>query len=530
MCGQERGLNVGHDKPKAIPVLAENIPAELKDKGHWVGWRYQQKQEEWTKVPVCCTTGSPGKVNDPQTWCEFETAFACHQKKDLSGIGFVLTLDEGLCGIDLDHCRDPETGMVKLWAWTIIRLMASYTEVTPSGTGIRIFVRGTLPGDRRKKGDVEMYDKNKYLTTTGAHLSGTPRAIENRHVELNELYEHIFMLETGSPPDAEVYSYNGVSDAEIISKAKQANNGDKFTQLWGGDWSGYDSQSEADIALCRLFIFWVGGRDAARVEQLFGQSKLSKRDKWSKREDYRARTIDRALKDQKEYYSLNDVFTRVTRPTQSIQANSAFNTRRPTGGGPMDGLPPVSLDQAMSMAIELADGQRGVPDWRAAFDLARRLRRLTTETPEQFESAVAQFCQLTDRPFEGFWLEFLVVWERVRSAEGDDVFAWAANMAEKEPYTPSPCFGLIYQRVASIAWHLSQYRGGRPFWLPRPRLSSLLNTYPVHISRVVELLERRGVIKCTDQNYRFTTGPDGSAKAKEYEFTGPPRVNNERAA
>ena len=58
--------------------------------------------------------------------------------------------------------------MIDDWAWEIIRLINSYTEISPSGTGIRIFCYGKLPPGRRKNGNVEMYDESspKYLTIT----------------------------------------------------------------------------------------------------------------------------------------------------------------------------------------------------------------------------------------------------------------------------------------------------------------------------------------------------------------------------
>ena len=94
----------------------------------------------------------------------------------VAGIGFVLStkvpLLEGsapLVGIDLDHCID-EHGTIADWAQEIISTVNSYTELSPSGTGVRIFVKGTLPEDGRKVGNVEMYQNKRYLTVTGRPL------------------------------------------------------------------------------------------------------------------------------------------------------------------------------------------------------------------------------------------------------------------------------------------------------------------------------------------------------------------------
>jgi hypothetical protein len=184
----------------------------------------------------------------------------------------------------------------------------------------------------------------------------------------------------------------------------------------------------------------------------------------------------------------------------------------------------------MYMAVELAKCSHDQAHWQAAFDLARRLRSITNHNPEQFEHAVAEFCCITDREFEDFWLEFLVVWDRVRTAADEDVFAWAMKSAEKEPYAVNPCYCPIYGKMASIAWHLSRLRGQKPFWLPRPHLASLLNTNPMKISRLVELLQKGGVIRCVNSDYSYRKGAGGKGKAKEYIFTGVIPVDEKASA
>jgi primase-polymerase (primpol)-like protein len=92
------------------------------------------------------------------------------------GIGFVFTPEDDLCGVDLDGCLDPETGEIEGWAQEIIEELDSYTEISPSGTGVHVLVRGTLPAGRNRKGRFEAYDRGRYFTVTGRHLAGTPRA------------------------------------------------------------------------------------------------------------------------------------------------------------------------------------------------------------------------------------------------------------------------------------------------------------------------------------------------------------------
>ena len=94
---------------------------------------------------------------------------------------------------------------------------------------------------------------------------------------------------------------NGLQDEEIIERAHAAKNGDKFSKLWAGDTSGYGSSSEADLALCGMLAFWVGG-DEHRIDSLFRKSSLC-REKWTSRADYRNRTIDEAVRGKTEFYT-----------------------------------------------------------------------------------------------------------------------------------------------------------------------------------------------------------------------------------
>ena len=104
----------------------------------------------------------------------------------------MLTSDNGFVGVDLDHVRDPTTGETQEWAQDIVDRLDSYTEISPSGTGLRIFVHGALPSEGRKKGDFECYESGRYLTVTGEHLEGTSWTIAERHEEIAAIHLEIF--------------------------------------------------------------------------------------------------------------------------------------------------------------------------------------------------------------------------------------------------------------------------------------------------------------------------------------------------
>ena len=275
----------------------------MRDLRQWLCWRIEERDGKATKVPYSPATGKRADSTLPDTWTGYEEAVSACKEQGYGGIGFVFTGQDDLCGVDLDKCLDPKTGEIEPWAWTIIEELDSYTEVSPSGTGVHILVRGALPKGRNRKGRFEAYDRSRYFTVTGKHLAGTPQTIERRQEELHGVVGRVFGEEGTNghtkPVAASVQPENGLSDDEAIRRALSASNGERFSQLWSGDVSGYSSHSEADLALCGLLAFWTGG-DATRIDALFRQSGLYRK-KWD-RKDYRNSTIAEALSGRKEFY------------------------------------------------------------------------------------------------------------------------------------------------------------------------------------------------------------------------------------
>lgn len=173
----------------------ERIPQPLRDVAQWVCWRgvWQEKKEKHTKIPI--DPKSPtlkfASVDDPSTWSSFEKAKLTYERyrSELDGIGFVLTASDNFVGIDLDHCIEDEK--ITAEAQVIIDTFDSYTELSPSGQGIRIFALGKLGGSGKKVGKVEIYDRVRYLTLTGHVIGPEPRPIVECQVEIDRLYEEI---------------------------------------------------------------------------------------------------------------------------------------------------------------------------------------------------------------------------------------------------------------------------------------------------------------------------------------------------
>ena len=157
-----------------------DLPAirELREHRQWVAWSYRMVDGRPTKPPTNPHTGFGASHSKPSTWGSYEEALARAIRDRLPGIGFVISADDDYTGADLDKCRDPETGTLAPWAADIVALAETYTEISPSGTGLRLIWRGKVA--ETIKADpvhVEVYRDRRYLTLTGNHLAGTPDAI-----------------------------------------------------------------------------------------------------------------------------------------------------------------------------------------------------------------------------------------------------------------------------------------------------------------------------------------------------------------
>ena len=292
-------------------VDPEGIPDALKERDTWVCWRIEMRNGKPTKVPYDAETGDRASSTDDATWTDFETALATHRDNDeirTAGIGFVFSPTGPFVGVDLDKCRDPETGDVDDWARDLIDALGTFAEWSPSDTGTHAIGRGELPAGGNCSGDVEMYEDGRFFTVTGQHVTGTPTAPQAFQDALEDAHaEHI----TGDddPTDATAQApQNGpvtpadLDDQELIQKASAAGNGRKFRRLWNGDTSGYDSHSEARMALLSLLAFWTGG-DSHQMDRLYRDSGLhphpTKPEKWDRLGD---EEIEKAISNQSDFF------------------------------------------------------------------------------------------------------------------------------------------------------------------------------------------------------------------------------------
>jgi putative DNA primase/helicase len=287
-----------------LPIDVHSIPEEMKSLRNWVLWKLEERDGKNTKIPYQ-KNGKRADSTNPDTWDSFEVveqAFI-RRRKQFSGMGFVFSEDAGIIGIDWDKVRDHETGEWNEEILEEIKSLNSYAELSQSGTGAHVLVKGEIPGDRRRKGNIEMYSKERFFVVTGSHIKGSPAKIRENQKAINELYKKRFGENEPKKKENKKQLENRIklSNSEIIDIASRAKNSDKFKSLYNGNTSGYKSDSDADMAFCALLAFYT--QEEIQIDSIFRSSGLY-REKWE-REDYRHETINKALQGVMETYNPN---------------------------------------------------------------------------------------------------------------------------------------------------------------------------------------------------------------------------------
>jgi primase-polymerase (primpol)-like protein len=161
-----------------VPGWKERVPEELRRLPQWVLWRHERRGGKRTKPPYrALAPGVLASTDDPATWATFDLAVRALEESggQFEGVGFVFSEADAYVGIDLDEALNTD-GRPKEWAAAILGpFLPTYAEVSPSGRGVKLWVRGALPehGTRRNgfgddgRGAVEMYDRRRFFTVTG---------------------------------------------------------------------------------------------------------------------------------------------------------------------------------------------------------------------------------------------------------------------------------------------------------------------------------------------------------------------------
>jgi hypothetical protein len=284
------------------------IPEALSDGKRWLLWREEVRKGKPTKVPYCPDGRGRASSTDPDTWGSLDEARSTFTRGGFDGIG--IALGNGLAGVDLDDCRVPETGEIAEWAQEIIDQLNSYTELSPSGTGVHVLLYGTLSrsGNRRDcgNGHVEIYDHDRYFTFTGEHLEGTPVAIEDRQAELDALHLRLFPDEKPAPPSEHRQAQAPAPEVGALVLRPDAKpphekleillaNDDRFRDTWNRGRRDLHDQSASGYDMALATATAQAGWSEQEIANLLIAHRLKHGDDPKLRQDYYQRTIHKAM-------------------------------------------------------------------------------------------------------------------------------------------------------------------------------------------------------------------------------------------
>jgi putative DNA primase/helicase len=323
-----------------VRVEPENVPLDMQAAVRWCVWRREPTKDgtKLTKKPMQASWPSRGmSKTTPSEWRDFATAVRAYERNrgnartPVDGIGFVT--GGGFVAFDFDECCDEVTREVRPDVLEKVRRLNSYAEYSPSGRGVRVIVKGELPGENltSKAAGYELYGEGAYVTMTGFRLPETPATVAEGGAALLELYEEAKAaagakkaskkaaggsvstnrpLSHRLPADGDVARPAApavLSDDEVLAAARRSSSGAAVDALLAGQWEGdYPSQSEAELALANHLAFYAGPGGEAVVERLMRSSKLN-RDKFNndigKGRTYLSHTVATAYEGKTEFYS-----------------------------------------------------------------------------------------------------------------------------------------------------------------------------------------------------------------------------------
>ena len=257
------------------------------------------------KIPINPKNGMNASPTNPEHWGTFAEAslyFLKHQREGIAGIGFLFTSDDPFCGVDLDDCWDSEGYKMNTpFLAKVLDDLNSYSEVSPSGKGVKVFMKGKLPGGGRKFGNVEMYDSGRFFTVTGQKILRSPYTIEDRSTQVADLYNRLSDSGKRPPPKSDMVIELGASQIDSLPVSlgvkKLIREGEKQGARSEAMMSVLDSLVRAGVSNEDIFsIFRVQAIGEKYREK--GETK----DRWLQRQIDKARnfTKDKQEEEQKE--------------------------------------------------------------------------------------------------------------------------------------------------------------------------------------------------------------------------------------
>ncbi len=300
----EADYDNGYKKPseESKLVFAETeknirmcVPDEMKERPNWVAFRtsFNAEKGKVNKYLINCHTGKFAESDNPETWTDFDSALAYAKENGCYTIAYALDGKDKIACIDLDRCF--ESGTPSSIAEELLEKVGkTYCEMSVSGTGLHIF--GKTDGmDIRtfsKDGDLEFYQKSQFISMTGDGVS-YHRLDSFDKPEIKKILESKCEKRTewqGIGKGA--VGLSSMSDKDVVEKASNAKNGDKFKALYSGQ-DLQNNHSNSDMSLMNILSYWCNG-DKEQMLRIFATSGLYRP---NKSPDYYECTAIKAIRD-----------------------------------------------------------------------------------------------------------------------------------------------------------------------------------------------------------------------------------------
>lgn len=297
-------------RPSLDAIKASGL---VTDSSRWCCWRAEwSDRPKPAKVPYG-TKGQRLKVSEADKWLTFEEAARLYSTGGFDGVGLLMGSLDFVTGLDLDGCFDSDGNVIESQSQVVADFLeiGGYVEVSPSGTGLRQFVRGfRLEDYREKTGPLEIYDNDssRYLTMTGCIY---PSEVAAGKVVLVQAQLEAFIMKhmervPDAPPmefDSSKFGSGGRETGEVLALLRRNNKRGKVTRLLDGNLGDHDGDhSVADLALCCEAAYFC--RDPKVIDEIMRGSGLM-RQKWDEKrgkQTYGQRTIHKALSAQVRNY------------------------------------------------------------------------------------------------------------------------------------------------------------------------------------------------------------------------------------
>ncbi|MCI1922604.1 MAG: phage/plasmid primase, P4 family [Lentilactobacillus buchneri] len=372
------------------------IPAELKQLKRWGVYKkiWKPERKKFTKIPINPMTGNGGKTNDESTWTDFKTALAAVSRLNLDGLAFYFK--PPYIGIDVDNVADDieefTHGDTDNIVSDFMKHTNSYSEISLSGKGLHIIVKGTINGEKRRHKNCEMYEDGRFFAMTG-NFFGNPDNNLIREVNVDYLYKKYI------EPESKVVDLfhpstvkaNDLATNDIIKAAATSRSGERFQRLYRGEWEGlYSSQSEADMSFANDLAFWTA-KDFGKMDEIFRSSGLM-RDKYDEKHGkttYGVGLLNKAIADTSRTYQpkeqqKDDFYLSIPGVNQSRQKKrDKFYSYDDTGNAERfyDKFYKIAKYDTINRRFMYFDGQVWNEDKK--YTVARLFNRIVEELPKE---------------------------------------------------------------------------------------------------------------------------------------------------